>query len=261
MYKELVGKTALVTGGGHNLGRTICQELLNSGVNVVVSDIRADLAEETAVLIARDRGADGAKTSAMQLDIRDAASVGAVFGRIEGEFGGVDILVNNAAVTQAGRPLLPDIPDDLFHRIIMTNVVGTWHCMREAIPQMAERGEGYIVNISSVHGLISDIGMAAYTASKHAIIGLTKGAALEWGPKGVRINAVCPSRLDGAMLGKSRSTDDPVAKLEGDRRMNPASGRAGKPEEVAATVVFLCSRGAASIHGAALPVDGGYTAH
>jgi len=254
-YPELRSKVTVVTGAGNNLGRAIALAFAATGARVAVVDINEELAESTCA-IARESGGD---VKPYKTDIGATEEVEALMRRVREDLGPIDILINNAAVTQTGRPLLPDVPETLFDRIIQVNLKGVWLMMRQVIPAMVERGGGSIVNVSSIHGLVSDRGMSAYTASKHAVLGLTKAAALEWGPHGVRVNAICPSRQEGAMLNPSRSAKSLEEKLEGDRRMNPASGRAGRPEEVAATIMFLCSDGAANIHGAAIAVDGGYT--
>jgi NAD(P)-dependent dehydrogenase (short-subunit alcohol dehydrogenase family) len=225
-------------------------------VTVAVVDIDGDAAARTAAA-AR---AEGHQAHSFAADIGDATDVERLVDAITGQLGPIDIWVNNAGVTQVGRPFSADVTEALFDRIVRVNLKGTWLCMKAVLPGMVARGGGCIVNMASILGLVAERGMAAYAASKHGIIGLTKAAALEYGPQGVRINAICPSRQDGAMLNPQAVVLSPEEKREGDQRLNPASGRAGKPEEVAATILFLCSDGAANIHGAALAVDGGYTA-
>ena len=180
--------------------------------------------------------------------------------RILGDLRQIDIWINNAGLTQTGRPFITDVTEEVFDRIVRVNLKGVWLGMKNVLPHMVERGSGCIVNMSSVMGLVAAPGMAIYSATKHGVIGMTKAAALEYGPKGVRINAVCPSRMEGAMSSNSRDPKLVEERAAGTRAMNPANGRAGRSEEVAATIQFLCSNGASHIHGAAIPIDAAFTA-
>jgi NAD(P)-dependent dehydrogenase (short-subunit alcohol dehydrogenase family) len=256
MYPELKGKVAVVTGAGSNLGRDIALAFAASGANIAAVDINLDSASETCAL-AR---AKGHEAKAFQVDVGDSAAVGALVPRIVQDLGQIDIWINNAGLTQTGRPHVADVSEELFERLVRVNLKGVWLGMKAVLPHMVERGSGCIVNMSSVMGLVAAPGMAIYAATKHGVIGLTKAAALEYGPKGVRVNAVCPSRMEGAM---STNPQDPKVlqeRMAGTRMMNPANGRAGRSEEVAATILFLCSNGASHIHGAAIPIDAAFTA-
>jgi NAD(P)-dependent dehydrogenase (short-subunit alcohol dehydrogenase family) len=256
MYPELAGKVAVVTGAGNNLGRAIALAFARSHADVAVVDIDAGAAEETCSIARRE----GFVAQPFVADLGVHADVEQLFQQIKQVMGSVDILINNAGVTQVGRPFLADVSEDLFDRIIRINLKGAWLGMKSAIPLMVAQGSGCIVNVASVMGLVAEQGIGIYAASKHGVVALTKAAALEYGPMGVRVNAVCPSRQSSAMLNPSGNVVDAEEKLAGDRKMNPASGRAGRPEELAATILFLCSNGASNIHGTAIPVDGGYTA-
>ena len=254
MYSELKDKVAVVTGAGSNLGREIALTFARAGAKIVAADIDGVIAGETCRL------AQSSEAMSFAVDMANGSQVRQMVDEIRAAKGGIDIFVNCAGITQYGRPSLADVEEEQFDRIIRINLKGVWLGMKNAIPPMVERGAGCIVNVASIDGLVGEAGMSIYAASKHGILGLTKSAALEYGPKGVRINAVCPSRLEGAMINPIRKEPSPEEKLAGDRYKNPASGRAGRHDELAATVIFLCSTGAGSIHGAAIPVDGGFTA-
>jgi len=256
MYAELNGKIVVVTGAGNNLGRAIALAFARCHAIIAVVDIDPNAAAQTCE-IARQ---EGFRAEPFTADMGVAGQVEGLFRKIKATFGRVDVLVNNAGVTQVGRPLLAEVGEDLFDRIMRVNLKGAWLGMKSAIPMMTAQGSGHIVNVASVMGLVAAPGIGIYTASKHAVLALTKTAALEYGQAGIRVNAVCPSRQASAMLNPSGNILDAEEKLAGERRMNPASGRAGQPAEVAATILFLCSDGASNIHGAAIPVDGGYTA-
>lgn len=256
MYPELKGKVAVVTGAGSNIGRAIALAFADAGAIVAAADLDPAAAAETAALAAGRPG----KALPYKTDISQKEDVAGLAGGVLSGHGRIDIWVNNAGVSQGGKSFLADIPEEVFDRVIGINLRGTWLCMKEILPHMVERGSGCIVNMASVMGLVAAAGQSVYATSKHGLLGLTKAASLEYGPQGVRINAVCPSRMEGAMGQKALDTASQEQRAAGVRMMNPASGRAGRAEEVAAAVLFLCSDGAANTHGAALTVDGGFLA-
>jgi NAD(P)-dependent dehydrogenase (short-subunit alcohol dehydrogenase family) len=152
---------------------------------------------------------------------------------------------------------MADEETDVYDRVQAINLRGVWACMKHELKQMRKQGSGTIVNCSSLGGLVGLPGRAAYHAAKHGVIGLTKSAALEYAPRGIRINAICPGTIETPMV------TDMIAKGElnvEEAVANQPIGRFGKPEEIATTVLWLCSPGASFVHGVALPVDGGYTA-
>ncbi|HVV79785.1 MAG TPA: SDR family oxidoreductase [Pseudolabrys sp.] len=256
MYAELDGKVALVTGAGSNLGRATALALAKEGCRVGVVDL--DL--RTATATCETARAAGRAASPFFADMGNSEDVARMVDTVLGEMGRIDILVNCAGVPQYGRSFLADVDEKTFDQVMRVNVKGVWLAMKHVLPHMVAKGSGCVVSVASVMGLVAEPGLSIYATSKHGVLALTKAAALEYGPKGVRVNAVCPSRQENTMINPSRIIPDREKKLAGDKYMNPASGRAGRAEELAATVMFLCSDGASNIHGAAIAVDGGFTA-
>ncbi len=256
MYAELNEKVVLVTGAGSNLGRATALAFAGEGCRVAAVDLDFRTATETCEM-AR---ALGQAASPFFADMGSAADVMRAVNEVLVAMGQIDILVNCAGIPQYGRSFLADVDEETFDQVIRINVKGVWLGMKYVLPHMLSRGSGCIVNMSSVMGLVAEAGLSIYATSKHGVLALTKAAALEYGPKGIRVNAVCPSRQENTMINPSRIIPEREKKLAGDRYMNPASGRAGRAEEIAATIIFLCSNGAANIHGAAIAVDGGFTA-
>lgn len=235
---------ALVTGGGSGIGRATALLLASGGAQVLVADVDADAADRVAKEI------DGL---AQRVDVSDPDSVAAMVGAAVSSFGGLDVAVNSAGVS-GGFARLPDVPLDEWHRTIAVNQTGVFLCLRAEIPAMLASGGGSIVTIASAAGAMGVPGMASYAASKHAVIGLTKTAALEWARKGIRVNAVLPGTVRTPML-EGFTGGDP-ATIEAMGRAQPI-GRLASPEEVAAAVGWLCSDAASYVTGACLPVDGG----
>lgn len=252
MSQLLSGQVALVTGAGNGIGRATAQAFAQQGVKVVVSDVDAKGGEATVELI---RAAGGDATF-IRCDVTRDAEVKALVDGTVAAYGRLDYAFNNAGIEiEKGR--LAEGEESEFDAIMGVNVKGVWLCMKHQIPVMLAQGGGAIVNTASVAGLGAAPKMSIYAASKHAVIGLTKSAAIEYAKKKVRINAVCPAVIDTDMFRRAYEADPKKAEFAA--AMHPV-GRVGRVEEIAAAVLYLCSDNAGFTTGIALPVDGGATA-
>jgi len=249
---QFSGKVALVTGAASGIGRATALAFAKAGASVLVADKEIEGGEETAALI---RGTGGF-AEFFRCDVSDPAQVHEMVRSVVFHFGRLDFACNNAGIEGAPAPAA-DYEERAWDQVLGINLKGTWLCMREEIPEMLKRGGGAIVNISSIAGIVGFQSSAAYVASKHGVIGLTRAAALDYGRLGIRVNAVSPGVIHTAMV--DRFTHGDSATLARFAQATPM-GRAGKPEEIAAAVLWLCSEGAAFTTGHALVVDGGWTA-
>src|SRR5712692_7866113 len=247
-------RSAIVTGGGGGIGRATSIALAARGFGVVVVDLNADAARETVGAV-EDVGGVAVAVGA---DVTDDAAAAAYVRECEERFGGVDGFFNNAAY-EGVIAAIPDYPLEEFERTMAVNVRGVFLGLRHAIPALRRRGGGAIVNVSSQAGLRGVPEFSAYSASKHAVIGLTRAAALETVRDGIRVNAVCPGPTETRMM---RAIEETVERQGGD----PSGfaeripiGRYGRPEEIAALVVWLLVDAPAFLTGAVLPIDGGMT--
>jgi NAD(P)-dependent dehydrogenase (short-subunit alcohol dehydrogenase family) len=244
---RFAGKIISVTGGGSGIGEAIVMRLASEGALVAVLDIDLAAAERVA--------AAAVSAEAYQADVTDPAQMMAVFDQLVADYGKLDGAVNNAGI---GGPFIPtaDYPIDWWNRTLAINLSGVFHSMRAEIPHMVKAGKGAIVNMSSICGFVGQAGTAAYVATKHAVIGLTKTVALEYGAAGIRCNAVCPTYVQTPLT--LAELKDPAIWAELDARH--ATGHCASPEDVAAMVAFLLSDDARSVTGSAHLVDGGITA-
>ena len=252
MASLVAGKVALVTGGGSGIGRASALTFAREGAKVVVADVVVEGGEETVRLIQQR----GGEAIFVKTDVSRAAEVEALVARAVQTYGRLDCAHNNAGIEGAAATTI-DYAEDAWERVIAINLKGVWLCMKYEIPHLLKQGGGAIVNTASTAGLVGYRGGAAYVASKHGVVGLTKTAALEYTKAGVRVNAVCPGAIDTPMMG--RITGHRPQRAERMAASEPV-GRMGRPEEIAEAVVWLCSEAASFVTGHAMAVDGGITA-
>lgn len=250
---RMKGKVALVTGAASGIGRASALALAREGASVCVSDINVEGAEETARLISDG----GGKSIARRCDVTDRSEVQAMVEAMVTELGRLDAAVNNAGISGHFYQRLHEADDEIFERVIDVNLRGVWHCMKAELPPMLAQGSGAIVNIASVAGLIGAPKAADYTASKHAVIGITKSAALDYAKSGIRVNAVCPAYTDTAMVHGAIAGNPIMASIM--TRAIPM-GRLGLAGEIAEAVVWLCSDASSFVTGHSLALDGGLVA-
>ncbi len=245
----LQDKVVLITGGTSGIGRATAVAFGEAGAKVVLSGRREAEGEETAALI-RDTGAE---CLFVRSDVSDEAEVQALVEKTIATYGRLDCAFNNAGIESPLKPLHEQSIED-FDKLMSINVRGLFLCMKYEIQQMLNQESGVIINNSSMGGLIAFPGVSPYVASKHAVMGLTRSAALDYAKQGIRINAVNPGLIATAMIDRlsSGSTDDFASMVP--------MGRMGQAAEIAQAVVFLCSDAASYITGQPLIVDGGLTA-
>ena len=250
MEKLLEGKVALVTGGAMGIGRTTALVFAREGARVVVVDIVTEGGEETVQLI-KEAGGDALF---VKCDVTNAKDVEAMVIKAVDTYGRLDCAFNNAGIAIPGTTV--ECSEEDWDRVLSVNLKGVWLCMKYEISQMLTQGGGVIVNTSSVGGLVGTPGIAAYTASKHGVVGLTRTAALEHVTAGIRVNAVCPGSVPTPMLDPVVNHPELKAMLESKHPM----GRFATTEEIAEAVIWLCSDRASYVTGVAFPVDGAVTA-
>jgi len=250
---DFTSQVALITGAGSGIGLATAWAFANAGAAVALADINVDaLKTATDTLTAAGHHVFG-----ITCDVADDADVAAMVERTVATFGRLDMAFNSAGVLGfTGDPA--DEPVESFDRVTAINLRGVWSCMTHQLRQTRTQGNGAIVNCSSLGGLVGQAGRATYHAAKHGVVGLTRSAAMDYASRGIRINAVCPGVIETPMnddLDKSHPEE-----LKAIMRDQPI-GRLGRSDEIAAAALWLCSPGASLVHGVALPVDGGFTAH
>ncbi len=240
----------LITGAGGGIGRATALAFAGSGAAVVVVDIAEEAAAETVRLVR----ASGGEASVVLADVSRSTDAARAVDTAVKSYGMLDCAVNNAGITLGKKVRAAEIEEEEWRRVLDVNLTGVWLGMRYEIPAIQQAGGGAIVNVSSVAGLVgSTAADAAYSASKHGVIGLTKTAALDYATKGIRVNAVCPGPVRTGMV------DDAVHMAGFFERASPME-RIAEPEEIAAAILWLCSGAASFVTGTALSVDGGYVA-
>jgi meso-butanediol dehydrogenase/(S,S)-butanediol dehydrogenase/diacetyl reductase len=247
---RLQNRVAIITGGGSGIGRATGLLFAKEGAKVVPADRYLDRAEETVKLI-KDAGGEA---TAAEVDVADSAKVEAMVKQAVDAYGRIDILMNNAGIS-AGNDILT-IDEETWDLNLNIVLKGVFLCSKAVLPGMIERNQGVILNISSVNGLYG-IGEEPYSAAKAGMINLTQNMAVKYGPKGVRVNCICPGSIETPIWGE-RVKEEPQI-FEKLAKWYPLR-RVGQPEDVASAALFLASDEASWITGAILPVDGGLTA-
>jgi 3-hydroxybutyrate dehydrogenase len=255
---KLEGKIALITGGGRGIGRAIGLRFATEGVHVILAARSIDQVKEAANDIA---GKSSVRVLPLVADVTEVASVEWLFKAVTEYFGrGPDIMVNNAGIAESAPITKTD--DALWQKHLAVNLSGTFYCMRAALPEMIERGWGRIINIASIAGKTGGPYIAAYSASKHGVLGLTRSAALEVAAKGITVNAICPGYVDTEMTTRGIENITKKTRLSADeamesiKKMSPQN-RIVEPAEVAAVALLLASDEGRGINGQAINVDGG----
>jgi len=248
----ITDNVALVTGAGSGIGRATALRFAAEGATVAVADLDEDGGNETVRMINEEDG----DAAFFDVDVSDEEAVVSLVEAVTDRFGGLDLAHNNAGTEGDGGPITEQSLEN-WTRVIDINLRGVFLSLKHELPALIERGGGAIVNTASVAGLVGAPDLTPYYASKHGVVGLTKSVAVEGAEENVRVNAVCPGVIDTPTVSRFTEGDDSVMAGVVEPQ---AIKRAGDPAEVAAAVVWLCSEEASFITGAAMPVDGGYTA-
>ncbi|BBZ25783.1 oxidoreductase [Mycolicibacterium madagascariense] len=247
------GQVAVVTGAASGMGLATAQAFAEAGASVTLADRDADAAHSAAQKLT----AAGLVAIGIGCDVTDETQVATMIEQTVATFGRVDMAFNNAGIQAPPSDAAEETAENFDH-VNAVNLRGVWAAQKHELRQMRTQGSGAIVNCSSLGGLVGLPERAAYHASKHGVIGLTKSAAVEYASRGIRINAVCPGTIDTPMVADMLTGQaDAMAEI----MKQQSIGRLGRAEEIAAAVLWLCSPGASFVVGAALPVDGGFTAH
>jgi NAD(P)-dependent dehydrogenase (short-subunit alcohol dehydrogenase family) len=252
MQHDFAGKVAIVTGGGSGIGLATATAFAAAGASVVVADLDQGALDDTVRAI-KDAGGEATGAKANVSRAADAALMVRV---ATDTYGGLDCAFNNAGIEAAPLPLA-DVDEDEWDRVFAVNAKGVWLSMKYEIPAMLARGGGAIVNASSILGLVGSGNGSVYSATKHAVAGLTRCAALDYAQQAIRVNATSPGMIETPLMVRTAANME--VPPEAFHAMHPV-GRMGKSQEVADAVLWLCSDAASFITGVVLPIDGGYSA-
>lgn len=250
---DFSGQVALVTGAASGMGLATAKAFAQAGAAVTLADANVEALDHAVNALRLPAN----KILAVPCDVTDEAQVALMVSKTISAFGRLDAAFNNAGI-QVSPSDAADEPVENFERVTAVNLRGVWASMKHELKQMRNQGSGAIVNCSSLGGLVGLPGRAAYHASKHGVIGLTRSAALEYAPRGIRINAICPGTFDTPMVAEMLEKQPDAMKEI--LREQPI-GRLGRAEEIADAVLWLCSSGSTFVIGHALAIDGGFTAH
>ncbi len=253
MPTQFDGKVAMITGAGSGIGRATALAFAQEGARVVVSDIAVEGGRETVRLL-KDAGGEA---MFVRCDVTQPEEIEALIARTVETYGSLDCAVNNAGIEGVTASTV-DYPLEMWNKVLSVNLTAPWLCMKYEIVQMLKQGRGAIVNMASILGTIAFAETGAYNAAKHGLIGATRTAALEFSRQGIRVNAVCPGFIETSMIMERSFIGSDPQMYKRVSSSHPI-GRMGKPEEIAAAALWLCSDAASFITGAAMIVDGGYT--
>jgi NAD(P)-dependent dehydrogenase (short-subunit alcohol dehydrogenase family) len=256
MGKRFEGRVVVVTGAAGGIGRAVVERFVRDGARVVATDLKDAPIEETAAAVEQV----GGEVLTAAHDVSSWDDWQRVIAESASRFGGIDYLVNNAG-TEGVVAALDESPEAAFDQVMAVNVKGVFLGMKAVIPELRKRGGGAIVNLASVMGVIGGPMVAPYVASKHAVIGLTRSAAIGYGPEQIRVNAVGPAPIETRMMRSLESGMGPgeEATVKAGIEEQIPLGRYGTPDEVAAVIAFLCSEDARFVSGSFYTVDGGMT--
>lgn len=252
MNSEFSGKTAIVTGAGAGIGRSVSMLFAEKGANIVVADLLVEGGEETVSMIKENNG----DAIFVKTDVTQSGDIQNLVDKTMETYGRLDYACNNAGISSPPLSVV-EHPEDLWDMILNINLKGVWLCMKYEIPEMLKNGGGAIVNMGSIMSIAADANCPAYAASKHGVIGLTRSAALGYVKDGIRVNAVCPSFANTNMAKEMEETAPEIIQMF--KSATPAE-RLVEPEEIAKAVVWLCSDEASFVNGHPMAVDGGFAA-
>lgn len=248
---KLQGRVALVTGAASGMGQAQAVLFAKEGAKVIAADINMDGVKK----VAEEIQAAGGEALAIQVDVSDLDSIKSGVKAGLDRFGKIDILSNTAGILDGYAPTL-ETSEELWDRIMNINLKGVYRMTNAVLPQMIENGKGTVINVASIASFVAGGGGAAYTAAKHGIAGYTKQLSFDYGPKGIKVNAIAPGAVE---TGMTKAIFEEGSADVMDAVNSVPAGRYGQPEEVANLALFLASDDSDFIHGAVMPIDGGWT--